>query len=141
MALTDTQKARANKLRAVIDKVIATSADDVAAINTLDVFILDWAEGSYAIGDVRMYNGAPYKCVQAHDSTGNSTWNPTVASLWMQYHGTTQDSARAWVAPTGSHDMYKVGEYMIFTDGNIYKCLVDTVYSPTDYAAAWQIVT
>lgn len=36
-------------------------------------------------------------------------------------------------------DMYLTGEFMIYTDGNIYKCLSDTVYSPEEYAAHWQI--
>lgn len=33
----------------------------------------------------------------------------------------------------------EAGEFMIYTDGNIYKCLSDTVYSPEEYAAHWQI--
>lgn len=35
---------------------------------------------------------------------------------------------------TGAHDMYKAGEYMIWTDGIIKKCLRDTNFSPTEYA-------
>lgn len=27
---------------------------------------------------------------------------------------------------------------MIYTDGNIYKCVSNTVYSPEEYAAAWE---
>ena len=41
---------------------------------------------------------------------------------------------------TGAHDMYKSGEYMVYTDREVYKCLQDTAYSPTDYAQAWQAV-
>ena len=117
--------------------IIPLIADNAGAINTALPLIGEWSEGAYAIGDVVAYNGAPYKCVQAHDSTGNASWNPSVASLWIQYHGTGADTARAWVAPTGAHDMYKAGEYMVYTDGQVYKCLSDTAYSPTDYAAAW----
>lgn len=31
------------------------------------------------------------------------------------------------------------GEYMVYTNGKIYKCLSDTVYSPEEYAAHWEI--
>ena len=56
----------------------------------------------------------------------------------MEYHGTDKTTARNWIAPTGAHDMYKKGEWMIWTDGSLYECLSDTTYSPIDYAAAWQ---
>ena len=39
----------------------------------------------------------------------------------------------------GAHDMYKSGEYMIWTDGNTYKCISDTNFSPVEYAQAWEI--
>lgn len=39
---------------------------------------------------------------------------------------------------TAGADMYHTGEYMIWTDGEFYKCISDTVYSPEEYAAAWE---
>ena len=47
-------------------------------------------------------------------------------------------TARPWVAPQGAHDMYRAGEYMVFTDGKVYRCLSDTNFSPTDYPQAWE---
>lgn len=58
----------------------------------------------------------------------------------MQYHGTTPESARPWIAPTGAHDMYKAGEYTIWTDDKTYKAKMDTAYSPADYPQAWEEV-
>ena len=52
---------------------------------------------------------------------------------------TSAETARAWVQPTGAHDIYRAGEYMIWTDGQVYKCLSDTAYSPGEYAAAWEV--
>lgn len=40
---------------------------------------------------------------------------------------------------TRAHDMYKSGEYMIWTDGNTYRCKQDTNFSPTEYAQAWEV--
>ena len=114
------------------------TANEVIALMPL---LKDWVEGSYVIGDVRVYNGAPYKCVQAHDSTGNSGWNPVDApSLWSNYHATDAQYALPYVAPTGAHDCYNAGEYMIWTDGSVYECLVDgTVYNPETIPASWAI--
>jgi hypothetical protein len=55
----------------------------------------------------------------------------------MQYHGSSKATARPWVTPTGAHDVYKVGEWMIWTDGLAYQCLSDTNFSPAEYSAAW----
>jgi len=113
------------------------SADIVIGTSGL---ILPWTQGKYFIGDVRIWNGQPKRCVQAHDSTGNPSWDPSVASLWSPYHGTSEATALPWAAPTGAHDMYKKGEYMVWTDGSKYKCLSDTAYSPTEYPQAWEVL-
>lgn len=137
--LTADQKAKFADLRAALDGYIKKIVDIPAEINEHTVAIRPWKMGAYAIGDVRMYEDIPYKCVQAHDSTANEAWNPAAApALWMQYHGTSIASARPWIAPTGAQDMYKRGETMIWTDGDIYTCLVDTTYSPTEYGQAWE---
>lgn len=34
--------------------------------------------------------------------------------------------------------MYKSGEYMIWTDGSIKKCVQDTNFSPIEYPQAWE---
>lgn len=138
--LNNETKARLRAMRAAMDGgVTLAAAQGAAKINAVAALIRPWKPGSYAVGDVRAESGVPYKCVQAHDSTANPGWTPSATpSLWMQYHGTSRETARAWVAPTGAHDMYKAGEWMIYTDGALYECLNDTAYSPTDYAQAWR---
>ena len=126
------------KIRAALDKHAINISSDTKEINEYAEILRKWTPGNYIAGDVRIYNGIPYKCIQTHDSTGNETWNPSVASLWMQYHGTSIETARPWVAPTMAEDIYKTDEYMIWTDGFIYKCLSNTNFSPTDYPTAWE---
>lgn len=139
MALSDSDRALLRQARAALDAFLPTLAEDAAQVNDNAGLLRAWKEGAYSIGDLREHKGIPYKCVQAHDSTGNPTWTPDATpALWMQYHGTSAATARAWLAPTGAHDQYKQGEYMVYTDGAVYKCLSDTVYSPEDYAAAWE---
>ena len=137
--MTVEQRAELFALRGALDGLVSRIADTPSEVNEYVAAVREWKEGAYVVGDVRMHRGAPYKCVQAHDSTGNAGWSPDAApALWMQYHGTTRESARAWVAPTGAHDMYMAGEWMLWTDGAAYECLTGTVYSPDQYAQAWR---
>lgn len=121
--LTPEEKQYLYKIRAILDKYYPFIINDTAAINGAVEGMRDWVPASYSVNDIVKYDSIPYKCVQAHDSTNNSEWTPpSVPTLWMEYHGTSKETARNWVAPTGAHDMYKQGEWMIFTDGEYYEC-------------------
>lgn len=138
MLITSELESYLKKVRAALDKHIININSDTKEINEYAELLRKWVPGNYVVGDVRAYEGIPYKCIQAHNSTDNETWNPSVASLWIQYHGTSVETARPWITPTGAHDMYLAGEYMIWTDGSTYKCLSNTNFSPADYASAWE---
>ena len=116
--------------------------DGVAANEVIDMAVLlkEWAMGAYEIGDIVVYEGYPYKCIQAHDSTGNGGWYPSaVPALFAPYHGTDAAHALPYVAPTSAGDAYQTGEWMIWTDGVKYKCLQDAcVYAPDVLASAWE---
>lgn len=141
MWMSKEQKARLTAYRAAMDAAVESMREDAAALNKVAVMARSWTPGSYVVGDVRVYDGIPYRCVQAHDSSANPAWTPgATPALWMQYHGTTPETARPWVAPAGAHDIYRAGEYMIWTDGQMYKCLQNTNFSPVEYAQAWEAV-
>lgn len=141
MRLTENQQKQFAAMRKALDGFVVKIVDSPAEINENPAAIRVWKPGVFALNDVRQYKGIPYKCVQAHDSTDNVGWTPdTVPALWMQYHGTTPETARPWVAPAGAHDMYKAGEFMIWTDGAVYRCVQDTVYAPGALPSAWNIV-
>lgn len=116
--------------------------DGVAANEVIDMAVLlkEWVTGAYKIGDVVSYQGYPYKCIQAHDSTGNDGWYPTaVPALFAPYHGTDAKHALPYVAPTHAGDAYQTGEWMIWTDGVKYKCLQNAcVHAPDVLASAWE---
>lgn len=101
----------------------------------------DWSAGNYSVGDIRNANGQTWECYQSHDNAvypdiapDNSAWY----TFWRPLHGKSEETARPWVKPEGAHDMYHMGEYMIYTDGALYKCLSDTNFSPDEYAQAWE---
>ena len=135
-----------NKLRAIgmmVARQARSDAPDAAANEVIDMapLLKPWQEGAYEAGDVVVYEGAPYKCAQAHDSTGNAGWNPQEApALWANYHATDAAHALAYVQPTGAHDAYMSGEYAVY-DGRVYRCIVDsTVHDPAVLPASWEAV-
>jgi hypothetical protein len=116
------------------------TADEVIANR---VMCKVWAAGKHTAGEVYSTGDTIWQCIQDYDNAvypdimpGNPAWN----TFHKPYHGTTVETAMPWVAPTGAHDMYLAGEYMIWIDGTVQKCLSDTPYSPVDYAAAWEVV-
>lgn len=101
----------------------------------------DWAAGAYAVGDIRNAGGQTWECFQAHDNAVYPDINPENAAwftFWRPLHGKTPETARPFVPVMGSHDIYRAGEYMIWTDGLTYRCIQDTNFSPEEYAAAWE---
>ena len=103
----------------------------------------DWAEGAYTVGDIRNAKGQTWECFQAHDTATYPDINPENAAwftFWRPLHGTTPETARPFVPVQGAHDMYRTGEYMVYTDGKIYRCLSDTNFSPEDYPQAWEVI-
>ena len=95
---------------------------------------------AYSVGDVRLHpdTGYPKECIQAYDGAVQQDWTIDTATLWKPWHSRKPEYALPWEAPTGAHDMYKVGEYMIWTDGAVKKCIQDTNFSPEEYPQAWE---
>lgn len=141
--MDSTFNALAAALRRIKREAIAAAPtadpDDVIADAAL---LQPWVPGNYTTGDVRVQNSYPYKCCQAHDSTDNPDWDPaTNRALWVPYHATTAKWALPYAAPTGAHDAYQDGEYMVWTDGQIYRCNTDnTVWGPDTLPGAWEVV-
>ena len=127
--------ARQARARAVEPGV--TSNEIIAMAPLLKV----WTPGVYAANDVVVYDGVPYRVVSDHDSTGNDTWNPIdAASLFAAYHATEVKYALQYQTPTGQHDAYMNGEYIVWTDGLVYMCNIDyTVYDPGVLPSAWKV--
>ena len=140
--VTKEQIADAFRRRAAQDAALgAVDSDSVALVNEIAALMREWVPGAYAVGDLRMYADIPRRCVQAHDSTANPLWTPEVASLWMEYHGTSVETARPYKPPAGAHDAYQVDEFMIWTDGAIYRCKVpNTVHDPGVLPGSWSVV-
>lgn len=133
----DTVEAENIELKAAIPQLLTGRNDD--SLVQFIALLPQWQPGAFEVGDVRRgEDGQPYRCVQAHDSTGNPSWDTSTASLWMVYHAKSAEHALPYKAPSGAHDIYKAGEYMLYTDGKVHHALQDTAYSPDEYPQAWE---
>ena len=107
----------------------------------VSVLYPDWVEGKHEIGEIYNAEGQTWECYQSYDNAVYPDIKPD-NSAWFTFnrplHGKSPETARPFVKPMGAHDMYRVGEYMIWTDGAVYKCVTDTVYTPEEYAMAWE---
>lgn len=102
-----------------------------------------WVAGDHQIGETYTVDGIIWECFQAYD---NSVYpdiipeNPAWFTFNRPLHGTTPETAQPWIKPQGAHDMYHIGEYMVYINGLLYKCIFDTNYSPEEYSQAWKMV-
>ena len=139
--IPDENKSAAALLRAMLKTTPISDDDTKIAVSGL---YEQWAAGKYEAGDIRNHAGQTWECHVAHDNAIYPDITPdnpqTWANFWRPLHGKSKETAKPWVKPQyGTTDMYHAGEYMIYTDGKTYKCLSDTVYSPEEYAQAWEI--
>lgn len=118
----------------------AQAAEDKTLAISCAALFRTWEPGKYPAGAIRTDGKTPYECILDHDSTVNPDWDISVRTLWKPYHSRQAKWALPWIQPTGAHDMYKTGEYMVYTDGKTYLANQDTNFSPDDYPAAWDQV-
>ena len=121
-------RAKAKQLRQLIEQ-LAVTLDDETALTGVELFPA-WVVGkAYAVSDRAQYNGALYKCVQAH--TSQADWVPDATpALWVVV---SIDEYPEWVQPTGAHDAYNTGDKVSY-NGKHYVCTTDAnTYAPDVY--------
>lgn len=128
----------ANMTRFLMKGAKPVTADEIIMCSAL---YDEWEPGSHVTGDVFTVSGDPWECFQSYDNAvypdiapGNSAWY----TFNRPYHGTSRETARNFVHPTGAHDIYKAGEWAI-QGGKFTECVSDTSYSMEEYAAAWEV--
>ena len=136
----------ATELRSQMEAVFEKAAPVMTAdeVITNRVMCKVWAAGKHTVGEVYSTGEQLWQCIQDYDNEvypdivpGGTAWG----TFHKPYHGMTAETAMPWVQPTGAHDMYLTGEYMIWEDGLVYKCLSSTAYSPEEYGGAWEVDT
>lgn len=122
--------ARVAARRTVAADADAMTADELAAC----VPLFDaWDGGSvaYAVDDIVAYDGALYRCAQAH--TSQAGWTPDATrALWTPM-GVSADDPEAvpeWVQPTGAHDAYAKGSHVMHNGTEWVSDLDANVWEP-----------
>ena len=120
---------------------IAESEDKTLGIQCMALYPVYEQNKQHEVGEVALHpdTGYPKECMTAYDGTVQQTWTIDNRTLWKPLHSRDPEYALPWEQPTGAHDMYRAGEYMIWTDGTVKKCVQDTNFSPTEYAQAWSV--
>lgn len=128
-------------VRADVESLFAASTMDDDGKIKIDFLCPAWSAGNHTKGENYTAAGQTWECYQSYDNAVHpdiTPGNPAWYTFNRPLHGKSPEAARPWVAPQGAHDMYHTGEYMIYTDGALYKCMSDTNFSPDEYAAAWE---
>lgn len=60
----------------------------------------------------------------------------------MPYNTTDPKKAKPFIQPTMAEDSYQKGEVCIWTDGKVYRSIMETAnaYSPEAYPQGWEVV-
>ena len=121
---------------------ISESDDKTLGIQCMALFPVYVQNKQHDSGEISTHpeTGYPYECMTAYDGSVQQGWTIDNRTLWKPWHSRKKEYALPWEAPTGAHDMYKAGEYMIWTDNKVYLCKQDTNFSPVEYAQAWEEV-
>lgn len=128
----------ANMTRMLMKGSKPVTADEVIMCSAL---YDEWEPGSHVAGDVFAVNGDPWVCFQNYDNAVYPDIKPGDASWYTfnrPFHGTSRETARDFIHPTGAHDIYKTGEWSV-QSGKFTECLSDTAYSSEEYPAAWKV--
>lgn len=128
-------------MRSMFSQQAATMDDDV--VIQCSGLADQWAPGNHKMGEIYNAGDQTWECYQAYDNDvypDVTPENPAWYTFNRPLHGKSAETARPFVPVQGAHDMYRAGEYMVYTDGKTYRCKSDTNFSPDDYAQAWEVI-
>lgn len=127
---------RARQLRAQIEE-LAETLNDETALDYVELFT-SWAENTTYAVDIRVrYNGALYKCLQAH--TSQATWTPADApSLWAKVLNPDPEVIPEWEQPDSTNP-YMTGDKVRHNDKIWISTVDNNVWEPGVYG--WDEVT
>lgn len=141
--MSDFYKALASAIyvsrKTLANKAIETDDEKIRASGLYE----DWAEGKHTKGDIYNAEGQTWECYSDYDNAVYPDIKPGEAA-WFTFnrplHGKTRETARPWVAPTHSMDIYKLGEWMVWTDGTLWECIAEngTNFSPEEAPTLWR---
>lgn len=105
--------------------------DEVTATEHLAVFS-PWTDGTaYVVGNLRIYDGVLYKCVQAH--TSQSDWTPDKTPALWAVAGDPTVEFPDWSQPIGAQDAYMTGDKVTYNGAHWVSTVDNNVWAPGVY--------
>ena len=87
-------------------------------------------------------DGQVWLLLQPHNASHYDGRPSTLRALWGLAHTKDPAKAKPYVEPNGTSGMYMKDECMLWTDGKVYKSVIDNnVYTPDAYRAGWAEVS
>ena len=120
----------------------APNMTDTEIINDED-FIPIWKPGPQILGAPVQFNNQVYRVLQAHDSTGNETWNPiNTPALFGICHTTNPQKAKYWIQPLGISGVYKINECYKDENEQVWQQTYDgdNVYDAETLPERWNLI-
>lgn len=85
--------------------------------------------------------GQVWLLLQPYNAANYDGRPSTLRALWGLAHTKNPNKAKPFVEPLGTSGMYMKDECVLWTDGKVYKSLIDNnVYTPEAYPAGWKVV-
>ena len=141
--MSDFYKALASAIyvsrQTLANKAIETDDQKIRASGLYD----DWTPGDHKAGEIYNAEGQTWECYADYDNAVYPDVTPG-SSAWFTFnrplHGNTRETARPWVAPTHAEDIYRYGEWMVWTDGTYCECIAEngTNFSPEEAPTLWR---
>ena len=113
-------------------------------------------DGSHEVGEACTHDGQSWRCCQAHNTNNNPDIEPGKSpAQWVPYHTTDPKKAKPFIQPTMAEDSYQKGEVCIWTDGKVYRSIMEPAPggprgapppggqrgdSPEAYPQGWEVV-
>lgn len=141
----EAQAAGAKLLQDGVEAGTVDGTQVVASMILLPPYRPEGPAGDYehAVGECCTYDGQPWKCCQGYNAKNNGDILPGQSPAhWAPFHSKDPATALPFVQPTGAHDAYQKDECCIWTDGLVYRSIMEGAnsYSPEAYPQGWELV-
>lgn len=136
--------AQARVMRSTMESMFQVQASSMTTDQQIKTRFMApvWKPGDHILGEI--YCTTPdsvWKCRQAYNNDVYPDINPDTETWYtfnIPLHGTTPETALAFVPPKEAESRYRSEEYMVWTDNTIQHCIRDTSYGPDEDATAWE---
>jgi hypothetical protein len=96
---------------------------------------------SWKVGYPVHDEGQVWILLQPHNASHYDGRPSSLRAMWGLAHTKDASKAKPYVAPYGTSGLYMIDECCMWTDGKVYKSIIDNnAYDPEAYPAGWESI-